>query len=186
MHTDEAKRLISQAGRGRRPANAYSKYLGVSFDKRRNHWVAYITIDRKNKFIGNFPTEIDAAKARDKIAQLFWGSKAILNFPASKQETYQALINLNQLNSIISKIRIEARIQSRKIFKSKNNSSQYLGVCYIKQRSKWSATIRVNGKVKFLGHFDDEILAAKAYDRIAKKLKRNDALLNFPDIKQEA
>jgi hypothetical protein len=80
-HSDEAKKLISRAGRGRRPKNTYSKYLGVSFDKRRNHWIAYLTIDRTNKFIGSFSTEIDAAKARDKYALMHWGREAILNFP---------------------------------------------------------------------------------------------------------
>lgn len=41
--------------------NSSSIYLGVSFDKSRNKWVAHICIDKKQKNLGRFDTEFDAA-----------------------------------------------------------------------------------------------------------------------------
>lgn len=37
---------------------------GVSFSKRRNHWVAYINTDYTHKYLGSFPTKREALAAR--------------------------------------------------------------------------------------------------------------------------
>ncbi|MGB8225969.1 MAG: HNH endonuclease [Sedimentisphaerales bacterium] len=63
---------------------------------------------------------------------------------------------------------------------SKTTSSKYKGVCYDKQRNKFRAEIKYNGHRKFLGHFDNEIDAAKAYDKAAKLYYGEFAKLNFP------
>lgn len=46
----------------------------------------------------------------------------------------------------------------------KPTTSQFKGVHWDREKRKWRATIRVNGKQKRLGRFDSEIEAAKAYD----------------------
>lgn len=48
-------------------------------------------------------------------------------------------------------------------YNSKKTSSKYAGVCWVNQRSKWKAQIHLNGKRKFLGHFDTELEAYNAY-----------------------
>jgi hypothetical protein len=60
-----------------------------------------------------------------------------------------------------------------------NTTSKYRGVWYNRQTRKWRATIVVNRKRKQIGYFRDEIDAAKAYDKAAKKYYGQFAILNF-------
>ena len=60
-----------------------------------------------------------------------------------------------------------------------NTSSRYRGVWYNKQTGKWRATIVVNRKRKQIGYFHNEVDAAKAYDRAARKFHGEFAVLNF-------
>lgn len=50
-----------------------------------------------------------------------------------------------------------------------NAASPYRGVCLHKQRGKWYARIRINGKDTSLGLFASEIEAARAYNAAALK-----------------
>lgn len=62
--------------------------------------------------------------------------------------------------------------------KSENCSSIYKGVCWEKRRNKWIAFISPDSTFKFLGYFDDEIEAAKAYDEAAIKYFGDFSCLN--------
>lgn len=57
--------------------------------------------------------------------------------------------------------------------------SRFKGVTWHKHANKWMAQIRHEGELHQLGYFDDEVLAAKAYDRKAVELKGVDAECNF-------
>jgi hypothetical protein len=70
--------------------------------------------------------------------------------------------------------------------KRKNTSSRYIGVWFDKKRNKWTAQIRYNGRKIWLGRFDSEIDAAKAYDAAAIKYHGEFARLNFPKDKAGA
>jgi hypothetical protein len=52
--------------------------------------------------------------------------------------------------------------------KDKVGSSKYTGVCWNKNAKKWGCSIRIKGKVNFLGYFDNEY---DAYLEYQKKLK---------------
>ncbi len=57
-----------------------SKYKGVSYDKDKNLWRAYITYNGKRIYLGYFVNEQDAAKAYDNAAKKYHKDFASLNF----------------------------------------------------------------------------------------------------------
>ena len=60
-------------------------------------------------------------------------------------------------------------------------TSQYKGVALKRQTGRWRAAITVNDRTKHLGYFDDEVEAARAYDRAAKEAWGTFAWLNFTE-----
>lgn len=54
--------------------------------------------------------------------------------------------------------------------KDRKGSSKYTGVSWYKRSSKWTAQIQINGKLKYLGAFTNEIEASNAYQQSIKKL----------------
>lgn len=61
--------------------DSISPYKGVCFDCRRSLWYSRIRFNGKNKFLGYFKTEKEAAHAYDKYAIEIFGENAKLNFP---------------------------------------------------------------------------------------------------------
>lgn len=61
--------------------NNSSGFKGVYFNKLRSKWQAYITINRKAKYLGIFDNREDAARAHDRAAEELRGEFASLNFP---------------------------------------------------------------------------------------------------------
>lgn len=57
-----------------------SGYVGVSFDKSRNKWEAYINLDGNRRHLGRFETPGEAAFAYDRAAKELHGEFAYLNF----------------------------------------------------------------------------------------------------------
>lgn len=60
-----------------------------------------------------------------------------------------------------------------------NFSSQYKGVSWSNRCGKWLAKIVYKGKSIYIGYFDDEVSAARAYDAKAKEMFGEYAELNF-------
>jgi hypothetical protein len=58
-----------------------SKYIGVSFDKDCKRWRAAIRVRYKQRWLGSFKNEIDAARAYDEAARKYHKDFARLNFP---------------------------------------------------------------------------------------------------------
>lgn len=99
--------------------------------------------------------------------------------------------NHNGLNCQKYNIRVCTRSQNNSNSSSrKNSTSQYLGVCLLVRKRTlktgkiatyycWAAQIRINKRQTRLGLFQNEIDAAKCYDKYAKIHHKEFANLNF-------
>jgi hypothetical protein len=89
----------------------------------------------------------------------------------------------NTLDNRRSELRLATRSQNQynKRKTRSNTTSKYKGVSYDKANQKWAAKILYKGKEKWLDRFGNEIEAAIAYDKAAKKYFGEFARLNFPE-----
>ncbi len=62
-----------------KPRVKTSRYRGVSWSKSKERWKAYIVVDTKQKYIGQFQDDDDAAIAYNDMVLKLFGSKAVLN-----------------------------------------------------------------------------------------------------------
>jgi hypothetical protein len=91
-------------------------------------------------------------------------------------------INHNGLDNRKSNLRLCTRAENNRNSRSfRKKTSKYKGVSWDKRRNRFVASIRCNGKYYYLGRFNSQITAAKAYDKKAKELFGDFAYLNFPD-----
>ncbi len=91
-------------------------------------------------------------------------------------------INGNGLDNRRCNLRECTNQQNHFNTRTTTGSSKYKGVCRVTrpQRKKWLAQIMLNAKHHFIGYFNDEVMAAKAYDKKAIELFGKYAYLNFP------
>ncbi len=88
-------------------------------------------------------------------------------------------INGNTLDNRVKNLRIITRSGNSRN-KRPTGSSRFLGVCK-RANGKWFASIKVDKKYVYLGLFENEIDAAKAYDDAIDKFKIEYGRKNFPE-----
>ncbi len=99
----------------------------------------------------------------------------------AKSNQLQDHRNHNGLDNRINNLRICSKAQNHQNGKPhKNSISKYKGVGWRKSSGKWQVRIRLNKKLMFLGLFNNEIEAARVYDKNALELFGEFAYLNFP------
>jgi hypothetical protein len=91
-------------------------------------------------------------------------------------------IDHNKTNNCRANLRICTPAENqRNRVKRFGAGSRYKGVCYKKDLRKYYARFRINGQRLWLGCFDDEAEAARAYDRQAVACAGEFAYVNFPE-----
>jgi hypothetical protein len=96
-------------------------------------------------------------------------------------------INYDGMDNRNANLRAATRAQNsrnrKKFFKSDGSKqSKYKGVSWHKKTDKWMAAITFNTKHIYLGLFENDIDAAKAYDEASKKYHGEFGRLNFPEL----
>lgn len=86
-------------------------------------------------------------------------------------------IDFDPLNNRRSNLRVCTFLDNTRYRRRKPSKAGYRGVCWY--RGKFYARITVNYKDICIGRFDDPADAAKAYDKKAKELFGEFAILNF-------
>eukprot|EP00985_Skeletonema_marinoi_P016760 scaffold9054_cov137-Skeletonema_marinoi.AAC.3 len=156
-----------------------SKYRGVSFNKQANKWVARISIDGKERSIGFYENEEEAAA--DYARAVFkYRSQAALN----KTREHRARDKSGEPNIDLSGITPQLPI-SKSAGRVKEGASKYRGVSFNKQRNKWQAQIMIDGKVRLIGCYEREEEAAIDYARAVFKFKGQGALDKARETKEQ-
>ena len=111
--------------------------------------------------------------------KMVYMQREIMNPPAGIVIDHRNCESLdNRRSNLRPATRAENALNRRK---KKNGTAQYRGVWLVKKCGKWAGQVEYKGKRIWLGYFDSEIEAAKAYDEAAKKLHGEFARLNFPE-----
>lgn len=137
--------------------NKGKKYKGVSYAKKEKSWTSQIHYENRCIHLGQYETEVEAARAYNQKAKELHGDFAFLN-------------NVSEGPFV----RID----------KKRGISTYRGVSYHPPSKRWSAKITHKKKTVFIGTFDDPEDAARAYNDKAKEVFGEHTFLNDVEDKE--
>lgn len=117
--------------------------------------------------------------ARREKNKVIYMHREIMNPPDGMMVDH---VRRNKLDNTRDSLRVCTQQQNaHNNAKHMGSSSRFKGVGYSTEKQKWFAKIYINGKRIWLGYFDDEVAAARAYDRAAVEHFGEFAHLNFPE-----
>eukprot|EP00873_Tetraselmis_striata_P014322 jgi/Tetstr1/434586/TSEL_023677.t1 len=149
-----------------------SRYLGVGSSNRKDQWQARILIKGKVTHLGYYASQEEAARIYDRVCLSLHGPSSQINFPIEDYKDLPA-VDLQHLS--------REDLQRSLGVKPMEKSSQYRGVS--RKKDKWEAKVMLHRKWAYRELFDDELDAARAYDKAVWRLKPLEAkaYVNFMD-----
>lgn len=147
--------------------NQKSKYKGVSWSSETNKWLVSMQIDGKQKRLGRYTREEDAAKAYNEALDKYRNGKGFRNVIGvdnrNKKRTYKT--TKNQINT---------RIVGQKNYRGVTNRAK-----------KFEVRKRIFGENIYIGRYESDVKAALVFNKVVLYLYGNEAILNDVPITDE-
>lgn len=142
-----------------RPVGKYSKYKGVSYEKRRKKWIASIYVNGKSVYLGQYENEDDAAIVYNNAVDEYFECQGFKNL-------------IGKDNRITEDLYISPKKQNNRRtgiygYRGVTNSNGYI-----------SSSKHIKGKHHTFGYTRDKNESALIYNKCMKYLYGDDAILN--------